>query len=336
MEQLIHSQSKPLVSIVIPAYNTAPYIQECLSSVAGQTYANLEIVVIDDGSNDGTGKLIDSYSNDPRFVIHHQVNAGSNAATNWGLDHLRGDYFMIMGSDDYLDLTIVEKCMNVMLEDGCDLVRFYFQNFEGHKVREPLHFDHFNSGPFFFQKDFRQMDDEAQTSPDQAGCYHFDVCKIFSAKLLKNKRYVGGTALNADSVFATELAIESSKMMRLSVVGYFRRVHLTSQTHGLSMQANAHFFLDQWHSLFTFYHENHLKPYGLHVNLGYLYYLIDYLVYAKSQGSFNPHFYRYHASFFRKNLSYCFGKGLNLKKMKYFFLSFAPNIWNKSVVHHGK
>lgn len=93
----------PLFSIVIPVYNVAPYLRECLDSVLAQTFANWEAICIDDGSTDEGGAILDEYAaNDGRFRVIHQTNSGVSAARNAGLKFIRGDWFLFLDADDVL------------------------------------------------------------------------------------------------------------------------------------------------------------------------------------------------------------------------------------------
>ncbi len=91
------------VSIVIPVYNVAPYLQRCVESVLGQTHRELQVILVDDGSTDGSGELCDEFAaRDPRVEVIHQANAGLSAARNAGLDAARGDCVGFVDSDDYV------------------------------------------------------------------------------------------------------------------------------------------------------------------------------------------------------------------------------------------
>lgn len=83
----------PLVSMIVPVYNKRDYLRTCVDSLCAQTYTNLEIILVDDGSTDGSGELCDAYARrDPRIRVTHQVNGGVSSARNTGLDTARGDY----------------------------------------------------------------------------------------------------------------------------------------------------------------------------------------------------------------------------------------------------
>ena len=90
-------------SIVIPVYNVASYLRECLDSVLAQTFADWEAICVDDGSTDGSGAILDEYAaKDGRFKVIHQTNSGVSAARNAGLKFIRGDWFLFLDADDML------------------------------------------------------------------------------------------------------------------------------------------------------------------------------------------------------------------------------------------
>ena len=89
--------AKPLVSIIIPAYNVSGYLRKCLDSVLSQTYSNFQVIIIDDGSTDESPNICDQYAEkDRRFVVRHQQNAGLSAARNVGLKLAKGDYIFFL------------------------------------------------------------------------------------------------------------------------------------------------------------------------------------------------------------------------------------------------
>lgn len=100
---------KKTVSIIIPVYNLEKYIVNCLESIFAQTYESLEIICIDDGSNDKSAEIIKKYSvADSRIKYYYQQNSGVSVARNKGLDEATGDYVMFVDGDDYLHYQAVE------------------------------------------------------------------------------------------------------------------------------------------------------------------------------------------------------------------------------------
>ena len=98
-----------LISIIIPAYNIENYIVRCLDSLLNQTYKNLEVIVVDDGSSDNTGKIIDDYASKYENIkVIHKKNAGVSAARNSGIDVANGDYIGFVDGDDTVDKEMFE------------------------------------------------------------------------------------------------------------------------------------------------------------------------------------------------------------------------------------
>lgn len=102
--------NQPLISVIVPVYNTKAYLGRCVDSVCAQTYSNLEILLIDDGSTDGTGELCDTYvTKDSRIKAFHKENGGSSTARNLGLQEARGAYIGFVDSDDYIAPDMYER-----------------------------------------------------------------------------------------------------------------------------------------------------------------------------------------------------------------------------------
>ena len=100
-----------LVSIIIPAFNAEMYIEDCLNSVINQTYQNIEIIVVNDGSTDLTLELVNSF-NDPRIILINQENKGCSASKNQGLRIANGDFIQYLDADDFLSSDKIEKQVN--------------------------------------------------------------------------------------------------------------------------------------------------------------------------------------------------------------------------------
>lgn len=113
---------KPKISVIVPIYKVEPYLRRCLDSIVEQTYRNLEIILVDDGSPDNCGRICDEYATkDCRFVVLHTVNCGVYSARNRALDISTGDYIGFVDADDWLELQMYEKLLALMQKYNADI-----------------------------------------------------------------------------------------------------------------------------------------------------------------------------------------------------------------------
>lgn len=116
-------KENPLISIIIPIYNVEEYLRECLNSVVNQTYRNLEIILVDDGSNDNSPSICDEYASiDKRIRVIHQNNRGLVGARKSGIIVATGDIATFVDSDDWIDLYMYEVMVEKMVESEADIV----------------------------------------------------------------------------------------------------------------------------------------------------------------------------------------------------------------------
>ncbi len=112
----------PLVSVIVPVYNAERFLEKCIESIRSQSYSNLEIILVDDGSLDHSGEICDHYAEmDSRIIVTHQENRGQSRARNVGVTLSKGEMLLFVDSDDYIDLQMVEQMYNRILEDRSDL-----------------------------------------------------------------------------------------------------------------------------------------------------------------------------------------------------------------------
>ena len=112
----------PLISVIIPVYNVEKYLRRCLDSVIAQTYQNIEIICVDDGSIDESGRICDQYAvRDAHIKVIHQENQGLSAARNRGLDAAEGEYIAFVDSDDYILEDMYKKMLDMLLNYNVDL-----------------------------------------------------------------------------------------------------------------------------------------------------------------------------------------------------------------------
>lgn len=116
------NKEQPLISVIVPIYNTITYLEKCVYSIINQTYDNLEILLIDDGSQDGTADLCDAFAQmDSRIVVIHRKNAGQADARNYGLHIAKGEYVGFVDSDDVIELDMYDKLLSAIEDNNCDV-----------------------------------------------------------------------------------------------------------------------------------------------------------------------------------------------------------------------
>lgn len=122
----MRKDSESLVSIIVPIYNTEKYLAQCLDSICGQTYKNLEIILIDDGCTDGSPQIIDSYAAiDPRIKPIHKKNGGYGAGCNRGIEEATGRWISIIEPDDYIEPTMYQEMLDfaASFDEDIDIVK---------------------------------------------------------------------------------------------------------------------------------------------------------------------------------------------------------------------
>ncbi|MBL4931927.1 glycosyltransferase family 2 protein [Clostridium paridis] len=132
-----------MLSIIIPVYNAEKFLIDCLNSLVNQSYKNLEIILIDDGSSDNSRKIIHTFmEKDSRIVGYFRENSGVSSARNFGIQHSKGDYITFVDADDWLDLNAYEETINQFNKTDCDVVLFsYIKEFSStNRIPEILPF----------------------------------------------------------------------------------------------------------------------------------------------------------------------------------------------------
>lgn len=113
-----------LISVIVPVYNVEMYLRQCLDSILAQTYKELEVVMVDDGSTDSCGDICEEYAAKyENFRVVHKKNAGLGMARNTGLEHITGEYVVFVDSDDYMDPTCIETLYNNLIKHGVDMCK---------------------------------------------------------------------------------------------------------------------------------------------------------------------------------------------------------------------
>lgn len=121
------SEHQELISVIIPVYNVEQYLARCMESVINQTYKNLEIILVNDGSTDNSGKMCDEYAGkDSRIKVIHKENGGASTARNVGLSIAQGEYIGFVDSDDWIERDMYEYLLRILHDTSSDISACYF------------------------------------------------------------------------------------------------------------------------------------------------------------------------------------------------------------------
>lgn len=229
----------PLVSVVIPTYNVEKYLDKCVRSVIGQSYKNLEIILVDDGSVDASAEMCDDFAEaDSRIRVIHKENQGLGMARNTGIECACGEYVCFIDSDDYIDITTVEKCVDKILETGAQAALFGLVNVnENYSVIDnsvnfnlvPLH----QSGDDFRANILPELISHDYSKGD-AHSYPFSSCTgLFSLSMIRdnNLRFLSERdIISEDSYFLFQLYSVIDAVVLLPEALYYHFVNTSSLT----------------------------------------------------------------------------------------------------------
>ncbi len=122
---MLSQKTLPAVSVIVPIYNVEKYLEECVDSILGQTFRNIEIILVDDGSTDSSRQMADDYAaQDERIRVIHKENGGASSARNAGMKIARGEYIYFCDSDDYISLNAIEILYDTAIRNDLDMVLF--------------------------------------------------------------------------------------------------------------------------------------------------------------------------------------------------------------------
>lgn len=172
----------PLISIIVPIYNCAPYLREAINSIISQTYQNVEIILIDDGSTDESYAICKGYEEkDERINAIHTENRGVSYARNLGLNMIKGQFVTFVDSDDYIDNSLIEKMVVTAINQNVDIVTCGFK-FVGEEPNTHMK-DQFKSDQLLsgIQVTKLLLEDKAP--------YNFSWGKLYKASLFENIRF---------------------------------------------------------------------------------------------------------------------------------------------------
>lgn len=218
------NNDKNMISIIIPVYNTEKYIKECLNSLINQTYRNIEIIIINDGSTDNSLNIINNFTKKYNFIKCTTIkNSGQGYARNFALKKAKGDFIMFMDSDDYIEPITLELALNRILEDESDFVYYDFKYLKDSNKT----FTYDGCIPFFSKKVL--IGNECKELLDLKA--YFTVNKLYRKKyLVENDIQYGEKYIYEDIKFWIKCVINAKKVSILHSPLYIVRINDTSTT----------------------------------------------------------------------------------------------------------
>lgn len=211
-----------LVSVIIPAYNIEDYIGRCLDSIISQTYKNLEIIVVDDGSRDHTGEILDNYAKkDRRIKVIHKENGGVSSARNKGIEAAEGDYIGFIDGDDLIESEMYKTLVDLLEEENADIAHC------GYQMVFPDRVDYYhNTGKKKIQTTEEGLKDLLSGEMIEPGL----VNKLYKKELIKNCRLNETVKINEDLLMNYQLFKLSQKSVYYDITPYSYMIRSSSAT----------------------------------------------------------------------------------------------------------
>ncbi len=203
-----------MISVIVPVYNVSEFLSQSLDSIINQTYKDIEIILVDDGSTDESGKICDVYaSNDSRVRVIHKSNGGLSSARNAGLDIALGDYITFVDSDDIIEECMLEEMYKYAKSDDYGFIACGINNFFDGTYDEQWPF--MNRGVENVLEAKKYIKGILERHYDNAACG-----KLYSSKLLKKIRFKYGV-INEDILFNIEF-LSNARLVFVTDSPYYK------------------------------------------------------------------------------------------------------------------
>ncbi len=226
------AEFKPLVSVIVPVYNVEPYLHRCIDSLVHQTLKDIEIILIDDGSTDGCGKICDEYAAaDTRIRVVHQENAGLSEARNAGIDRAQADYLMFVDSDDWVQAEFCEIPLMLAKEHQADLVMF-----QARFIKSRRHWVNHTT----ISDGTKTQTDAIRLLIDGVGMAAWN--KLYHRKLFLENRYPKGRVY--EEVSLTPILVHEAKIIMYSSAILYNREYRNGSITTILSEKNAEDYFD--------------------------------------------------------------------------------------------
>lgn len=313
-----------MISIIIPIYNSEKYLNRCIDSILNQTYSNLEIILIDDGSTDNSLKICEEYLNiDNRIKIKHKKNEGTASARNMGLNMAKGEWIAFVDSDDYIEKDMYEKLYKNAIKNNAEIstCTLKYKTIEGNIIfpfKDELKMETINNSVDLM----RQM-----YCSDYMNSLCVCMCtKIYKRYIFKNIKFIDG--IYEDDEISARILINNYKTAIINKPLYIYTQNLNSITNSEFSLKNLNFLniLIKRIELFSLngYKELKYQTFELYFNM-----LIEYYIKSR-KNNFNIYLNKY-ISFGRRNITnILFNRYISLKsKTRFIIFLFNKKIYIK-------
>lgn len=237
----------PKISVIVPVYNAGKYLYQCIESLISQTYSNLEIILVNDGSNDDSEKIcLQFVDKDQRVHYIHQDNAGAAAARNNGINHATGDYIGFVDSDDYIDADMYETLLNTIVKNDAQVAQILSRRItdDGVVINQELINRTENKPPVVYSSDKAI---EHYLIGNHSLCTH-----LYSGMLFRSVRIPEGMS-GEDLAIVIPLYSQCNKIVKVNLYKYNYRFNYESVTNTPLNQRKINLFYE---------YEKQLKLYG--------------------------------------------------------------------------
>ena len=212
-----------LISVIIPFYNVEKYIEECILSVLSQDYKNLEILFVNDGSTDGSAKIIEKYSKtDERITVINKKNGGASSARNVGMDVAKGEYLLFVDSDDFIAKNLISQLYNLSQEHNADVVSCKSLAFWDHL---PLTKENTN---------LKIYDNKKELLSELLSNKNMEIAvtrRLYRKDILEGLHFDENCIMYEDMIFLYELYLKINKLIESESILYFYRQREGSLMH---------------------------------------------------------------------------------------------------------
>ena len=216
-------ETNPVISVIVPVYKVEEYLPRCIESIISQTFVDFELLLIDDGSPDGSGKLCDDYAaRDSRIKVYHKENGGVSSARNLGLDEARGKWVMFVDADDWLCEDCFKECVFNVEKNSLDVLQFSYVRVDNNGTE--LSKEHNSIGLTSVLDSKRYIQENKYLVVVWGACIRYSLIKEYNIRFDENVK------LAEDQLFIMDVLANANKIQRIAAVLYYYLDNPTSAT----------------------------------------------------------------------------------------------------------